>query len=109
MDPTLRYQYGEAVLEVVRALQRSALQRELPSHNVSCPSGCSSPDGKDIIRHIQNAQRASLAACPDQVRRARKPEEWQEMYEAAMKEKREREAARVACKPKLKPRRRCAA
>jgi hypothetical protein len=36
------------------------------------------------------AQRARLLACPGQIRRAREPHEWQEMYDRAMADKRKR-------------------
>lgn len=102
MTPGDRHAYGEAVEQAVLARQRSELQRELPTHNVHCASGCSSPDGAVIHRHLQNKQRAALLACPSQERRARTDDKWREMYEEAMAEKRERIAAAEAAKKKPK-------
>ena len=105
MPPAMRYAYGEAVEKAILAKQRSELQRELPTHAPRCPSGCASPDGDVIHRHMQNKQRAALLACPAMERRARTPQQWAEMYEEAMADKRKREAdaklARLQKKPAL--------
>lgn len=77
-----RRAYGEAVGAAIRALQRSELNsagRRMPLvHRES------------IGYKRRDAMRARLLACPDAVRRARPPHVWQEMYDEAMAEKRER-------------------
>jgi hypothetical protein len=92
MSRDARQAYGLAVETAIRAKQRAELQRELPSHNVSCASGTNHNDGAAIHKAMQAKQRAALLAAPAQERRARKPAVWQAMYDAAMADKRKREA-----------------
>jgi hypothetical protein len=94
-----RRAYGAAVLAEVRTKQRQALQREVPTHNVICASGCNSNDGDEILKALKTRQRAALAAAASQERRARKPEEWEAKYKEAMKEKQERAAKAAAARP----------
>lgn len=91
-----RRAYGEAVETAIKALQRSELQRELPTHNVNCSSGTNHNTGAAIHKAMRTKHRAALAACPAQVRRARSAAEWQAMYDAAMAEKRARETVPLA-------------
>lgn len=93
MTKAERWAYGEAIEKAVLAAQRSALQRELPTHAVHCASGCSSPDG--IGDHMRRKQRAELLAAPAQERRARTPDQWREMYARAMEQKAKAEEARI--------------
>ena len=44
--------------------------------------------GAAVEEAVLAKQRSSLLNCPAQVRRERTPEQWQEMYDEAMKEKR---------------------
>ena len=71
MDRTIRRAYGEAVETAIKALQRSELQRELPTHNCHCASGTNHNSGAAIHKAMQAKQRAALAACPSQERRAK--------------------------------------
>jgi hypothetical protein len=79
-----RYGYGRAVETAIRALQRSELQRELPSFRSNCASGTWHTDGADIHAAIQRQQRNALLAWPSKQRRARTPYQWQRMYDEAM-------------------------
>jgi hypothetical protein len=81
-------EYGEAVLAAFRSMQRAGLRREATSLSANCASGTFHHDGEDILKAVASKHRAALAACPGVERRARKPEKWREMYEAAMAEKR---------------------
>ena len=83
-------EYAEAIETAIRALQRSALQRELPSFRPRCASGTWHTTGKAIERAIREQHRNALLAYPEQVRKARTPGKWAELYDAAMKEKRKR-------------------
>ena len=87
----MRHAYGLAVETAIRALQRSELQRELPTHNCHCASGTNHNSGAAILKAMQTKPRAALAAAPSQERRAREPHVWQRMYDEAMAEKRARE------------------
>ena len=89
MSEADRWAYGSAIEKKILAMQRSELQRELPEHKVNCASGCASPDG--VGDHMRRKQRAALAACPGMERRARTDQQWREMYEQAMADKRSRE------------------
>jgi|SRR6186713_2986615 hypothetical protein len=95
MTREARQAYGLAVETAIRAKQRSELQRELPTHNVSCASGTNHNTGAAIHKAMQAKQRAALLAAPSAERRARKPAVWQAMYDAAMADKRAREAAEL--------------
>jgi hypothetical protein len=84
-----RQAYGAAVETAVRAAQRSALRRAgcaIPNPN--CASGTAHNTGEAIHEAIRERQRNAILAGPSKIRRARKPHEWQAMYEAAMAEKR---------------------
>lgn len=88
--------YAAAIERSIRSLQRSAIIRETAEVRPNCASGTPYPDGKRISAAVRGKQRARLSACPSQVRRARPPEKWREMYDTAMAEKRgtpERKAA----------------
>lgn len=104
-----RHAHGIAVLDAILSKQRSELRRETPSHAIVCASCTSHTTGKDILKAVAQQHRNATMAYASSVRRARKPCEWQEMYDEAMKEKREREAE-IAARPtaeiiKLKQRR----
>lgn len=83
-----RQEHGAAVEIAIRALQRSELRRAAPSISPSCASGTWYSDGADIHRAIRAQQAAALARAPGSARRARTPEEWQKLYDEAMKAKR---------------------
>ena len=88
-----RQAYGAAIEAAVLSAQRMALRRAAPSMpRPNCASGTLHNTGEAIIKAIREQQRAALLACPSQERRARTPEKWREMYDAAMAEKRKREA-----------------
>jgi hypothetical protein len=87
-----RQAYGLAVETAIRAKQRAELQRVFTSHNCSCASGTNHNDGAAIHKAMQAKQRAALLAAPSAERRARKPAEWRRLYDAAMADKRKREA-----------------
>ena len=95
MSRAERQAYGLAVETAIRAKQRAELQRELPTHNVSCASGTNHNTGAAIHKAMQAKQRAALLAAPSAERRARKPAEWRRLYDAAMADKRAREAAEL--------------
>ena len=80
--------YSDAIRSAVLSLQRSELQRELPSFKPRCASGTWHTTGEAIHEAVRRQQHAALLAYPDKVRRARTDCEWAEMYEEAMKEKR---------------------
>jgi hypothetical protein len=83
---------ADAIENAIRAKQRSALQRELPSHRVSCASGTDYSDGREISAAVRQQHRSALQACPSQIRRARAPHVWEDMYNEAMAAKRGRES-----------------
>jgi shikimate kinase len=89
-----RRAYAAAITKAIRSKQRQELQRVLPSHNVICASGTSYTTGKEIDKAIKQQQRASLLAYPSKVRKERTDQEWLEMYQEAMAEKRNRETKR---------------
>jgi hypothetical protein len=82
--------YGEAVLEAVRVAQRKALK------GGDGPPPPRPREGRAILEEIAAQHKAALAAAPARERRARKPQVWRAMYEAAMAAKRQREAAALA-------------
>jgi hypothetical protein len=96
MSVEARQAYGLAVETAIRAKQRAELQRELPEHRCHCASGTNHNDGAAIHKAMQAKQRAALAACPSQERRARSPHVWRQMYEEAMAEKAARQPWRLA-------------
>jgi hypothetical protein len=88
-----RQQYAEAVTAAVLSAQRASLRREgNPAPRPNCASGTTHNTGEAIHKALRAQHRAALLACPSQERRARSPSKWQEMYDAAMAEKRKREA-----------------
>jgi hypothetical protein len=92
-----RLGYSAAVEAAVLSAQRSALRRAgVPEMRPNCASGTWHNTGEAIHKAVRQRLNAALLACPSQERRARKPEKWREMYDAAMKERREREAAQPA-------------
>jgi hypothetical protein len=93
MSRSERQAYGAAVEAAVLSAQRVALRRAAPSApRPNCASGTTHNTGEAIIKAIREQHRAALLACPSQERRARSPVEWQTMYDAAMAERRKREA-----------------
>lgn len=95
-------EHGLAVLDAIGALNRQAATRAAPSHHCPCASGTWHSDGHKILaamrsRQIEQAHR-DIAA---QRRRFAQSEEQREAYEAAMRDKRHREAvAKIESKPK---------
>jgi hypothetical protein len=88
-----RLAYAAAIEAAVISAQRLALRRAAPSiPRPNCASGTTHNTGEAIIKAIRDQHRAALLACPSQERRARSPVQWQTMYDAAMAEKRKREA-----------------
>lgn len=97
MDRKLRREYGAAVGEAIRALQRSELRRASPpGRNPRCASGTAYTTGKEIHEAIRRQHRAALASYPDFERRNRPPDVWWSMYRSAMKEKNERHRSPAA-------------
>lgn len=89
MDAELRREYGAVVCAAILKQQRSELQRELPSHNVDCPSGTNHNDGAKIIKAVRNRMRGQLLRCPSRIA-GLDDDKVKELYEEAMKAKRER-------------------
>jgi hypothetical protein len=85
-----RHAYADAIEKAIRAKQRAALQRELPSHHVNCSSRTTHTTGEAIHEAIRQQHRSALQAHVSRVRRNRKPCEWAKMYKKAMAEKRKR-------------------
>jgi len=86
-----RQAYGDAVHAAVQSAQRQALRRAgNPSHPCQCASGTWHNTGEAIHNAIRAQHRADLLAYPEKARRNRTPEQWKEMYEAAMQEKKAR-------------------
>ena len=85
-----RHLYGAAVEQAVLAKQRSEFMRALPPMRAPyCASGSWVPTNRGAVGdEIRRQHRTSLLNCPAQVRRERTPEQWQKMYDEAMKEKR---------------------
>src|SRR5260370_9461851 len=83
-----RREYADAIETSIRSLQRSELQRELPSFRPRCASGTWHTTGKEIEEAIRQQQLSALLACPGKVRRARTEVEWPQINEQAMKRKR---------------------
>jgi len=88
--------HGAAVLEAIRRLQRSDLNRETPSHNVHCASGTNLTTGKAILKAVAQQHRGYHN--PDAIRKARSLADLEERYAEAMKEKKERSAEIIAFK-----------
>lgn len=89
LSPEDRHAYGEAVGQAILAKQRSEAHQGLPpvTPKARCASGTYLSDGDDIHDALRRQQRASLESCPGKVRRARKPEQWRQLYAVAMKQK----------------------
>jgi hypothetical protein len=104
MAPAIRRAYGEAVEQAIKAKQRQEFIRAScePSRRANCASGTWHSDGNKIDAAIRQQHRAALAAYPSQERRRRTPQQWQELYEEAMRAKRNGKDAA----PKTKNRRR---
>ena len=85
-----RHMYGAAVEQAVLAKQRSECMRAVPSMPAPrCASGSWVPTNHGAVGdEIRRQHRTSLLNCPAQIRRERTPEQWQKMYDEAMKEKR---------------------
>lgn len=81
-----RDEWADAIEKSIRAKQRAALQRELPSHNCGCASGTNYSDGRKISEAVRQQHLTALLAYPGKVRRERTAREWEKLYEAAMKE-----------------------
>lgn len=81
-----RQAYGEAVERAILALQRAEANHGSPPINprVNCASGTAHTTGEAIHQAIREQQARALAAYPSYVRRNRSPHIWQQMYEAAM-------------------------
>jgi hypothetical protein len=91
-----RRQYAAAIEAAVLAAQRAALRRAgVPEKRPNCASGTWHSTGDAIHKAVRQQHRAALLACPSQERRARSPEKWREMYDAAMVEKRKPKAAPI--------------
>lgn len=81
-----RHAYGAAIEKRIRALQIQELHAGRPA----VPDTAAD---RDVGATLRAQHRARLTASIGKERRERKPEKWKEMYEAAMEEKRKREAA----------------
>lgn len=82
-------EYANAVEKAVLAKQRSQLKGYgEPNLTPQCASGTWHSDGESIHKAIQSKQRTALAAAPARIRKARKPHEWQALYDEAMQHKR---------------------
>ena len=96
LTPEERHAYGEAVHKAVQAhLRKTAASRMGLVPKVvkpRCASGTFHNNGDDIHNAIRAQQRSALLAYPEQERRARRPHEWESMYERAMQEKRARQS-----------------
>src|SRR5882672_11860056 len=88
--------WADAIEKSIKAKQRAALQRELPSHRVSCASGTDHSCGLKISAAVREQHRSALLACPGAERRKRTEREWRVMYEEAMQEKRRAESFQIA-------------
>jgi hypothetical protein len=92
LDRAARVQYANEVERAVLAAQRAQLKSHgEPQCRPMCASGTWHSDGDKIGAAIVARHRAALLACPAMERRSRTPNQWLEMYDAAMLDKRERE------------------
>lgn len=78
MLPNDRRAYADAIEKAIRAKHRTLHMRPTPSENNPEPLG---------IKRLAMLN-TQLLACPAKERAARTPEQWQAMYDAAMKVKR---------------------
>jgi hypothetical protein len=88
LTPAEKRAYGDAFEASIKAKQRQALLG--PDRPAIAPR-CASGTWHNTPEAIESAIRQILAF-PAQARRARTPEEWSALYDAAMEEKRDREA-----------------
>jgi hypothetical protein len=81
-----RQAYGAAVEQAILKLQRTEFMRAsvVAMPQPHCASGTWHTTGEEIAAAIRQRQRNALLNCPAQERRARTPDEWRSMYEAAM-------------------------
>lgn len=80
-----RQTYGLAVETAIRAAQAAQCRRHgEPDHRSPSASGTWHNDGAAIHKAVAAQQRTALLAYPSQVRKARSPDEWQRLYDAAM-------------------------
>jgi hypothetical protein len=97
LSKTERQAYGTAVSDAVRASQRASLRRAgKPVGNPNCASRTAHNTGEAIHNAVRAQHRAALLACPARIRKARTADQWQAMYDAAMQEKRARDAMSLA-------------
>ncbi len=87
MPKSDRRAYAEVVEKAIRAKQRAALVRELPSFKPNCASGTAHTTGEAIHNAVREQQRTALLAAPSAIRKARSKSEWRSMYAKAMQEK----------------------
>ena len=97
LTPDQRREYSAAIVDKIRALQRAAVMRDLPSFRPSCASGTwhNNADGK-VGAAVREQQARALLACPDEIRAARSIVDLDAAYKAAMREKAKALAARFA-------------
>lgn len=87
----MRDAYADAIEIAIRAKQRAALQREVPSRpRNNCASGTDHWNGEEISKAVRLQHRTALLSYPSRVRRERTDAEWRALYEDAMTEKRRR-------------------
>lgn len=85
LTPDQRREYSAAIVDKIQALQRQALQRELPSFKPSCASGTWHNNGDGAVgAAVREQQARALAACPDQIRAARSLHDLETAYREAM-------------------------
>ncbi|MBN9051562.1 MAG: hypothetical protein J0H78_19050 [Rhizobiales bacterium] len=82
-----RQAYGAAVEAAVLAAQRRQLRSAAePEHRPNCASRSWPNKPGEVGEVIRRQQRAALARCAEQERRARTPDQWEKMYREAMPE-----------------------
>jgi hypothetical protein len=84
-----RREYSALIVGKILSLQRADATRTLPAVKPRCASGtwANNADGA-VGAAVREQQARALANCPDAIRRARTPAQWQELYEEAMRAKR---------------------
>ena len=75
-----RRAYGATIEAAVLAAQASALRRVVSEPRPICASQSWANEPGEVGDVVRRQQAASLAACPAQVRRARSPHEWEQLY-----------------------------
>jgi len=83
-----RREHGEAVLAAIRQMQRSALQRELPTIGTNCASGTVHREGKAILKAVRQQHERSLDRALIDANKKRTDDELCNAYAAAMAAKR---------------------